>query len=150
MEGKRIMIIDDDRGLLEEIAEVLNRGGYETATFSDSGEAARAVRDIMPDAILLDLQMPVKDGFTVAIELTRTPETSHIPIIGMTGVYEGRLYANLMMICGFQACLVKPIDPNKLIRQIEDTIREGKGAADQEQPGYVPRYQGDVGDRVRR
>ena len=150
MENKRIMIIDDDRELLEEIAEVLNGSGYETTTFSDSGEAARAVRDIMPDAVLLDLQMPVKDGFTVAIELTRTPETSHIPIIGMTGVYEGRLYANLMMICGFQACLVKPVDPNKLIHQIEDTIREGKGTVDRERPGYVPWYQGDSRERARR
>jgi CheY-like chemotaxis protein len=150
MESKRIMIIDDDRELLEEIADVLNGSGYETATYGDSGEAARAVRDIKPDAILLDLQMPVKDGFTVAIELTRTPETSHIPIIGMTGVYEGRLYANLMMICGFQACLVKPIDPAKLIRQIEDTIREGKGSVDWERQGYVPWHQGDTGDRARR
>ncbi len=150
METKRIMIIDDDRELLEEIAEILNGSGYETVTYSDSGEAARAVRDIMPDAVLLDLQMPVKDGFTVAIELTRSPETSHIPIIGMTGVYEGRLYANLMMICGFQACLVKPIDPNKLIRQIEESIHEGKAAIDRERPGYAPWYQGDSGNRARR
>jgi len=122
MPSKKVMIVDDDLEMLNEVEEVLKGNGYETVTFSSGVEASRMAKDVQPDIILLDLKMPDRNGFMVATLLTRVPETTHIPIIGMTGVYEGKMYGHLMNICGFRACLVKPIDPDKLIGKIEEVM----------------------------
>jgi len=126
---KMILIVDDDPELLEETSELLTGHGFDTKTFSDSRKVMKAAREIVPDAILLDLNMPYKDGFMLAAELTRSPRTRKIPIIGMTGFYRGRMYANLMNVCGFHACLHKPIDPKKLISVIEREtgVKSGNG-----------------------
>ncbi len=122
METRTIIIVDDDPELLKETSELLSGQGFEIKAFSDSRKVMKAARDIIPDAILLDLNMPYKDGFMLAAELTRSSETKSVPIIGMTGFYRGRMYANLMNICGFQACLHKPLDPDKLISVIKREI----------------------------
>jgi DNA-binding response OmpR family regulator len=132
------MIVDDDRDLLQELAEVLASAGYEPIVVESGGDAPRVAMESKPDLVLLDLYMPAKDGFSVALELTRTPETSRIPLVGMTGIYDGRLWANLMMLCGFDACLVKPIDPEKLFAQIETTIREKDAENERSQPACGP------------
>jgi twitching motility two-component system response regulator PilH len=137
--GRRIMIVDDDGDLLEELAEVLSCVGYEPIVVESSGDASRVARERMPDLVLLDLQMPAKDGFSVALELTRAPETAHIPIIGMTGLYNGRLWANLMMLCGFEACLVKPIEPDRLFAQIEASLKERDDRTAPTEPPREPR-----------
>ena len=144
MAEKRIVIVDDDRELLDEIAEVLTCVGYETVTISDSGDAANAVREIMPDIVLLDLQMPAKDGFTVALELAKMPETSRIPVIGMTGFFDGPLWASMMSICGFDACLAKPIEPHKLFTQIEEAIGDRDNAEAGERQRCMPWRQSDA------
>ncbi len=127
MANYRIMVVDDDRDLLEELSELLRSEGYEPILVSNSGEAAHVAVETRPDVVLLDLKMPAKDGFSVALELTRMPETSQIPIIGMTGVYNGPLWANLMILCGFESCLVKPLEPRRLISRIRAALGETAG-----------------------
>lgn len=121
---KRIMVVDDDVELLEELTDLLTDKGYETTTFTSGGAAAREAQKSLPDLILLDLKMEGKNGFITAAELTRANTTAHIPILGMTGHYKGRMYAHLMNIIGFRGCLVKPIDPEKLLSTIADLLEE--------------------------
>lgn len=139
----RIMIVDDDRDLLEELAEVLASAGYEPIVVANSGDAAVVAREKRPDVVLLDLKMPAKDGFSVALELTRMPETCRIPIIGMTGVYNGPLWANLMSLCGFDSYLLKPVDPAKLFAQIENALA-GKVDEHSRSPASAPREENDT------
>ncbi len=123
---KKIMIVDDNEELLEELQDLLNEEGYQTSTFTSGVPAAREARQSKPDLILLDLKLEGKSGFLVATELTRVPGTAHIPILGMTGYYSGQMYALLMNIIGFQGCLAKPIHPGKLLSRIEELL-EGEG-----------------------
>jgi DNA-binding response OmpR family regulator len=126
-EGRKILIVDDDETLLEELDTLLSDNGYRTMPFTDSALAAVRAREELPDLILLDLKLEGKSGFVVATELTRIPTTAHIPILGMTGFYDGRMYAILMNICGFRGCLMKPIEPAKLLSTIERLLEEDEG-----------------------
>jgi len=117
------MIIDDDCKFLEELKEMLALSGYETSGFSSSSFALEKLPDINPDVILLDLKMDEKSGFAIADELTHLPESSHIPIVAMTGIYTEGEYKKLMNVCGFSSTIIKPFHPLDIIARIEDVSR---------------------------
>ena len=77
----RVLIVDDtvtNRRLLQAI---LRRNGYELFEAEDGGQALEIAREVRPDLILLDIMMPVKDGYEVCAELKAAPETADIPVI---------------------------------------------------------------------
>ena len=123
---KRIIIVDDDVEFLEELSEVLEDSGYETVAFTEGAPAIHEAYDNSPDLVLLELHLGGKSGFLVATELTRMQKTAGIPILGITGHYSGKMVADLMNIIGFRGCLLKPLDPEKLLSSIEE-ILEQKG-----------------------
>lgn len=112
---KRIMIIDDDEAFLEELTDLLDSAGYKTIPISKSSYALLEVCKQKPDVILLDLKMDIVDGFTIANDLSQIPETSNIPIIGITGIYTEKSHRKLMEEVGINRCLTKPINPSDII-----------------------------------
>jgi CheY-like chemotaxis protein len=121
---KKIMVVDDNLELLDELVDLLSDNGYDTTSFSSGTPALNEARKSPPDLILLDLKMDGKSGFTVAQELSSRPGTAGIPILGMTGYYSGHMYATLMSIIGFCGCLTKPLDPEKLLSRIAELLEE--------------------------
>ena len=85
---------------------------------NDAGLALEIVRKTRPDVILLDLKMPAKSGFQVADEIKHFQETSHIPIIAMTGFFKED-YVPLMGLFGITKCLKKPFPAQEVILEIE-------------------------------
>jgi DNA-binding response OmpR family regulator len=124
MNKETIVIIDDDKELLEELKEVFSVNGYEVVTLHDANTAAGIVSTIKPALILLDLKMPLKTGFQLADELRRFSELLSVPIVGMTGVFTESEHSLLMSICGIRKCFRKPFNPPELVAQIEQIILE--------------------------
>lgn len=120
--GKRVMIIDDDREFLQELNESLVLNGYEVVEVNDASMVFDLTEKTKPDVILLDLNMPKKSGFEVALELKYFSRLYHIPIIGITGYYNDEAYVSLMNLVGIQKHLTKPVNPAELINQIEGHI----------------------------
>ena len=86
-EAKRVhtvLVVDDDKNAVEMIARVLPAPEYHVVRAYSGAEALALVRQVDPDLILLDLSMPVMDGFEVVAALHRDPETAHIPIVVVT------------------------------------------------------------------
>ncbi len=77
----KILLADDEPDLLALMRETLERQGYDVATALDGVEALVAIRQTMPDIVVLDLVMPRCDGFKVCRELRRDPLFAHLPII---------------------------------------------------------------------
>ena len=77
-----ILLVDDEQDILEFVSYNLEKEGYNVSTASSGIEALIAVKKITPNLILLDVMMPIKDGFTVAKEIRKINET--IPIIFLT------------------------------------------------------------------
>jgi CheY-like chemotaxis protein len=120
----RIMIVDDDAELVAELAEALASEGYDVRSYTDSYEASQDVHDINPHLVLLDLRMDKKSGFKLANEISHRPETSHIPVIAMTGYYQSGTHNGLMQLVGIRRCLTKPLDPVKLMSVIDEMLRD--------------------------
>lgn len=121
--SKKVMIVDDDQELMEELRETLNLSGYDTVGISDPLRVVDQAAALKPDIILMDLKMPGKSGFQVADELRRLSTLMNVPIIAMTGFFkEG--YGPLMHICGIKKCINKPFNALDVINQIEEALRE--------------------------
>ena len=85
MSIKRILVVDDSPTELFLIAAPLLAGGFEVITASDGDEALAKVSSERPDLILLDVVLPKQNGYQVCRALKRSPETSPIPVIMLTG-----------------------------------------------------------------
>jgi DNA-binding response OmpR family regulator len=115
----RILVVDDNLELLEELKDVLGGHGYQVETYSDSQEALDMSYTSKPELILLDLKMGPKSGFQVADELHHSLITKHIPIIAMTGFYTEKEHILMMKLCGIKMFILKPFQPGNLIAKIE-------------------------------
>jgi len=125
MAVKKVMIVDDDKDLIEELQEALSLKGYETIAISESTSALDTVFSLKPDVILLDLKMDGMSGFQIAQSLRRLPSTAPIPIIAMTGILNKENHRALMDVYGITVCLEKPFNPCKVIDAIEAVLQEG-------------------------
>ncbi len=76
MIAKKILIIEDEKVLLDVLRTKLKREGYEVATAENGEEGLRQVRDVSPDIILLDIVMPRMNGYEVLEQLNR----EHVPV----------------------------------------------------------------------
>ena len=79
-----ILLVEDNEMNRDMLSRRLRRKGYEVTTANDGVEGVEQARAIKPDLILLDMSLPLKDGWTAAGELKADSETAPIPIIALT------------------------------------------------------------------
>jgi len=85
MEPKiHILLVDDDSDILRIFCGWLAHEGFEMLTAHDGNEGRETARRLQPNLILLDINMPVQDGYKTLEYLKREKETSHIPVIFLT------------------------------------------------------------------
>jgi two-component system cell cycle response regulator DivK len=79
-----ILLVEDNEMNRDMLSRRLRRKGYEVTTANDGVEGVEQARIIRPDLILLDMSLPLKDGWTAAAELKADVETANIPVIALT------------------------------------------------------------------
>lgn len=114
----KILIIDDDDNNLSLFSTVLKCDGYETLQAKDGAEGIKLAETEKPNLILMDIQMPVMDGFTAIRILRSQPPTRNIPSIALTSyaLAEGR---EGFLKRGFVDFIPKPIKLKEFLRIIE-------------------------------
>lgn len=115
---RHILIVDDYVDALDIWAIYLQSMGYRVSTAADGLSAVAKAEALLPDLIVLDLELPGLTGFEAAKRLRATPETAAIPLIAATGYSHERQLA-LARQSGFDAVVVKPCDPDMLVHEIE-------------------------------
>lgn len=85
-EKKLVLVVDDEPDVVAIIGGRLKKAGYDIAEAYNGNEAIESVEKRIPDAIVLDVMMPEKDGYAVCAELKKNPKYSDIPIIMLTAV----------------------------------------------------------------
>ena len=124
MEGKkaRILLVDDDPDFISATSMVLE-SKYEIIVAKEGEEGIRKAKEENPDLIILDLIMPVKDGFTAAEQLKKDPELSEIPIIMLTSYAERKSETNIPVSKGMmleaEDYVEKPVKPDELLKRVE-------------------------------
>lgn len=118
--GKRVLIVDDNQINREVLREVLIDSGLETEEAADGSEAVAKIKDCQPgyyDFILMDLEMPVMDGFEAVSVIRNLPNRirASIPVIALTAndVHENRERA---FAVGMDDYIMKPADSKSLLR----------------------------------
>lgn len=84
--AKRILVVDDEPNIVKMVVSRLEANGYEVLSAFGGEEGLEKCKKFKPDAVILDIMMPDKDGPSVAEELKDDPGTSNIPIIFLTAV----------------------------------------------------------------
>ena len=122
----RALVVEDDTGLVEVISDILDEQGYIVDT-AVGGEAIPLARELRPDIILLDLNMPGMDGLEVAWRIREHPGTRHIPIVLMSAAYRLREQG---IDAPINAMLAKPFELDELVETVNmlATGESGEGA----------------------
>lgn len=80
----RILIVDDSPTEIHVLSGILQKNGHEVTTAADGEKGVAAARAGKPDLVLMDVVMPGMNGFQATRQLTKDPETAHIPVIIVT------------------------------------------------------------------
>lgn len=123
-----ILIADDDVRLLAAMKTRLEAIGFEVITTQDSYQALEQARKVKPDALVLDINMPAGNGFSVQQRVHRCPELEHVPVIYVTGEDPDKV-DEIAMRMGAFAVLHKPFDSSDLIDTIMDALIPASDAA---------------------
>src|SRR5262245_59290959 len=114
---KLILVVEDDPDLAQVVAEVLESAGYRTAIAGNGSEALDHLRaSTQPDLILLDMMMPVMDGWTFREEQRKLPELASIPVVTVTADGDARGKAASIQAAGY---VMKPITVDSLLDEVE-------------------------------
>lgn len=122
----KIMIVDDDVELLEELKEILSSSSYDVEVMPNGALAFEVACELKPDLVILDLKMKPKSGFQLADELHNSFKTKHIPVIAITGFFTEKEHVLMMKMCGIKNILLKPFDPENLLAKIASVLEEAK------------------------
>lgn len=121
--GRKVLIIDDDIGVAESLASILERMGFQ-ASWTTHGETGLAfAQSEHPDLIILDLCLPDIDGLTVCQRLADGHHTCDIPIIVVSG-WDREEIVRIVRAAGGMYFLRKPYDPRALLVLVEYALRE--------------------------
>ena len=124
----KILLIDDDIDFKESTKTVLEGELYEVIMANEGEEGLQKAREENPDLILLDVIMPVKDGFTAAEQLKEDPQLSKIPIIMLTAFSSKGQETSIPRSRGLtletEDYIEKPVTPEELISRVQRYLKK--------------------------
>jgi len=125
----KILLIDDDLDFLKATETVLkSKSNYEVITATDGKIGLQMAKDEKPDLILLDVIMPVEDGFTAAKKLKSDRQLQDIPVILLTSFSQRVGETNLAVSQGMdleaEDYIEKPVSPEELLRRVERLLQK--------------------------
>jgi CheY-like chemotaxis protein len=124
MTTKRILVVDDEPGVTQNLKRNLESGGgYDVFGETHPGNVLAAARIFRPDLILLDVVMPDMDGGEVAAQLRADPVLRDIPVIFLTAILTNEETNGRELNSGGDAFLAKPVDIGVLRETMEQHIR---------------------------
>jgi two-component system alkaline phosphatase synthesis response regulator PhoP len=130
--GTDILVIDDDRDLVDTLRIVLESKNYTVRPAYDGQEGYRCIEETLPDLIILDVMMATDtEGFDLAYKLQNNPNYRNVPIIMITAFPKAMAEKGperFQHILGegwpVSFFIEKPVDPDKLLTVIEDILQE--------------------------
>ena len=116
--SRRVLVVDDNNDAACSLAALLELHGHQVRTAGDGVQALAAAEDFEPDVVILDIGLPLLDGYEVARRLRRLPRLQHALLVALTG-YGQQEDCAAAEAAGFAHHFVKPADAEKLATCIE-------------------------------
>ena len=117
--GQKILVVDDDADVRESLSFLLSMSGYDVREAENGAEALQVMHEEKPQLAVLDLMMPVMDGYELRRRMMADDELSELPVVVVSGAAD---------LAGpeIDGCVVltKPVEPDRLLRVVADCLRE--------------------------
>ncbi|MEZ5490921.1 MAG: response regulator [Gammaproteobacteria bacterium] len=126
--GALILVVDDSEINLQIASEILRQAGFRVDTASDGKQAVAMVNQQAYDCVLMDLQMPVMDGFTATESIRASGRHDALPVLAVTANFSAQDRARATR-SGMNDHIPKPINPQQLLRHLLQWITPGDRAA---------------------
>jgi CheY-like chemotaxis protein len=123
-----ILVVEDVPNILDLLDVTLRFKGYPVITASNGAEALEMVPEQPPALVITDIMMPRMDGYTLAFNLRRNPETSHIPIIFLSATYVTPEDKDFAMSLGAVRFMEKPVDTEDFLLTVAEVLTNPKSA----------------------
>jgi CheY-like chemotaxis protein len=111
----RVLVVDDNRDGAESLGLLLQLWGHDVRVAHDGAEGLEAARRYRPDCLVLDIGLPLLDGYALAQQVRREPGLERAKLIAVTA-YSGEAHTRRAREAGFDYQLVKPANPSELER----------------------------------
>jgi len=118
---QKILVIEDNEQNIYLTTFILEKNGHEVAQAQDGREGIELASNVKPDLILLDIQLPVMDGYEVARRLKKETETRDIPIVAVTS-YAMVGDRERILAAGCEGYIEKPINPETFMSEVEQYL----------------------------
>ncbi len=119
IEGRRVLIVDDEEGFRDGVADLLRMEGYEVSVASDAVEAVRVLPEFRPEVILLDLRMPHLDGEGFLRGMGGLPASKRVPVVLISAKEDVEEIATRTGAAGY---LNKPFEAPQLLSLLEKVL----------------------------
>lgn len=124
----KILIVEDDRHIVALVRYILEREGYQVSVARDGIEGLEIARELQPDLVVLDLNMPRMDG----VEMCRRLKTEQNPLVLILTVHTERTAMARGYRAGADDYMVKPFELDELVARIKHLLEVGPPAPDHE------------------
>jgi CheY-like chemotaxis protein len=111
-----VLIVEDDPDIREFMQFLLSASGYETMTAANGEEALRRMKERRPCMVLLDLMMPVMDGFDFRARQLEDPALAPVPVLCLTAMFDPAYVTERLSV----PCLNKPVSVDRLLMEVEE------------------------------
>ena len=135
--AKKVLVVEDDSNIAELLRLYLEKDGFDVFLAADGGEGIRRAQELQPDLILLDIMLPVVDGWVVCSEVRKT---SNVPIIMLTA--KGETFDKISGLeMGADDYVTKPFSPKEVMARI-NAVTKRKAAKQKQDESRVIRFEG--------
>ncbi len=119
--GKTVVLIEDERNIIEAISFILSRDGWEVKTHSNGRDAVEAVRARRPDLVILDVMLPDRNGFDILKDIRADAELAATPVLMLTarGQDKDREMAER---AGASRYMTKPFSNAEVLAAVHDLV----------------------------
>lgn len=118
----KVLIAEDHPDNLELVIDILSSSGYEIYSATNGQQALDLIRANLPDLVILDVNMPVKDGFQVCLEMKQDPSIANLPVIMLTAQSDIDSRVKGLGL-GADDYLGKPFNPRELLARVDTRLR---------------------------
>ncbi len=119
-----VLIVEDEQDSASVLSTILIYNGIAVTVVGDGQQCMNTIADLLPDVVMMDLNLPGLDGWSTLVEMRSLTATAHIPVIAITAYHSANVAQDAMK-AGFDAYFAKPVNAQALVNQIHALTTTG-------------------------